>query len=111
MSEDGLSCSYYIKDLNCRCNLGHCLTTEVLPHAEEVFDDVYGLIYDLKDIVNVDYTEELINFLYDLQGAHDTAEHESKSGRDVSPLFMSYFEENMAKLAHEYSLTYSQPKR
>jgi len=104
--ETSENCSYHNVDDNCKCGVGHCLTPEALPHAADVNDDVHGLIHDVKEFVDVDYEDELIDFLQDLQTAHDDSINHSRHVQREAT-FMEAFEESMARLAHNYSLTYS----
>ena len=103
------NCRYELEDGSARCGVGHCLTLPALELVQE-FDggvsEMIGEIVDESDngdlIANAENTDaSLVEFLDQLQTAHDNAEHASQrleNRRD----FVEDFIDNMTHLALTY---------
>lgn len=112
------SCAYRLVDDKgavLKCGIGHCLSDDVsVELAEAVAGDVsdfvaayYGAFDGIPETAS-HIDSALLNFLDDLQQAHDLAQYlaQKNSANELSEFFMKNFEANMKDLAEEHHLNY-----
>lgn len=98
-----VECAY----LNARgekCGIGQCMTDEALKAAQNAILTVNELLDYLKNrgFKHPNFNDEMLNFLDDLQQAHDIAAGESE--QEHFDNFIELFKKNMKELAKDWNL-------